>query len=144
MAGNKSVYRTRKAMADDGELIVLAPAVDTFGEDKTIDKLIRRHGYCGTPGTLAALETDPEIAANLSAAAHLIHGSTEGRFNVTYCTGDGLSAEEVRSVGYNHRPFAEAMAAFGVNESTPDGWQDAPDGKPFYFIRNPALGLWTV
>ncbi len=142
--GNKSIYRTRKAMADGGDLIVLAPAIDTFGEDKTIDKLIRRHGYCGTPGTLAALETDPELAANLSAAAHLIHGSTEGRFNVTYCTGDGLSAEEVRSVGYNYRPFAEAMAALGVNESTPDGWQDGPDGEPFYFIRNPALGLWTV
>ncbi|MEO1497705.1 MAG: lactate racemase domain-containing protein [Planctomycetota bacterium] len=141
--GNKAVYRTRKAMADDGELIVLAPAVHTFGEDKAIDTQIRKHGYRGTPATLAALDNDPELAGNLSAAAHLIHGSTEDRFSVTYCTGDGLSAEEVTSVGYNHRPYADAAAAYDPQVLT-DGWHDGPDGKPFYFIRNPALGLWTV
>ncbi len=31
--GNKAVYRTRMAIADGGELIVLAPGVKTFGED---------------------------------------------------------------------------------------------------------------
>jgi nickel-dependent lactate racemase len=35
--GNKSVYRTRMAIADGGELIVLAPGVQEFGEDHTID-----------------------------------------------------------------------------------------------------------
>lgn len=140
--GNKAIYRTRKAMADDGELIVLAPAVDTFGEDREIDRLIRQHGYRGTPATLAALEADPSLAGNLSAAAHLIHGSTEGRFSVTYCTGDGLTAEEIRSVGYEHRSYEEAAKAYGI-EGLADGWHDGPDGEPFYFIRNPALGLWT-
>lgn len=142
--GNKAIYRTRKAMADGGELTVLAPAVDSFGEDPTIDRLIRRHGYRGTPATLAALESDAELAGNLSAAAHLIHGSTEGRFRVTYGGGAGLSADEVRGVGYGRRPLAQAMAAYGVTDATPDGWNDDPQGRPFYFIRNPALGLWTI
>ena len=142
--GNKAVYRTRKAMADDGELIILAPAVDTFGEAKEIDTLVRRHGYRGTPATLAALKSDPQLAANLSAAAHLIHGSSEGRFSITYCTGsDGLTAEEITSVGFNHLPHDEAAAQFNI-EGLDNGWHDGPDGRPFYFIRNPALGLWTV
>lgn len=142
--GNKAIYRTRKAMADDGELIVLAPAVDTFGEDEAIDRLIRRHGYNGTPATLAALESDPELAGNLSAAAHLIHGSTEGRFQVVYCTDEqvGLKADEICSVGYTHRPYAATAEQFGVNNLA-DGWHEGPDGEPFFFIRNPALGLWT-
>ncbi len=140
--GNKSIYRTRKAMADGGELIVLAPAVETCGEDPEIDKLIRQFGYRGTEATLAALESNEELAGNLSAAAHLIHGSTEGRFEVTYCTGEGLSAEEVTAVGYKHRPYEEAASEFNI-EKLADGWHEGPDGKPFYFIRNPALGLWT-
>ncbi|MEO0531111.1 MAG: D-mannonate epimerase, partial [Planctomycetota bacterium] len=142
--GNKAIYRTRKAMDDNGELIVLAPAVDTFGEDAEIDRLIRQHGYRGTPATLDALKTDPSLSANLSAAAHLIHGSTEGRFNVTYCTGNGLTDEEIRGVGYDWRNVNEASNALGITDSLTDGWHDAPDGKPFYFIKNPALGLWTV
>ena len=142
--GNKAIYRTRKAMADGGELIVLAPAVDTFGEDAAIDRLIRKHGYRGTPATLEALQQDEGMAGNLSAAAHLIHGSTEGRFQVTYCTGDGLSAEEIRSVGYERRSYSDAAEAFGLSDDLRDGWHDGPDGEPFYFIRNPALGLWTT
>lgn len=141
--GNKAIYRTRKAMADHGELIVLAPAVDTFGEDSEIDRLIRKYGYHGTPKTLAAIESDSEMANNLSAAAHLIHGSTEGRFNVTYCTGAGLSAEEVTSVGYKHQAFDEVIQRYDL-ESLQDGWNTEADGKPFYFIRNPALGLWSI
>jgi carbohydrate kinase (thermoresistant glucokinase family) len=141
--GNKAIYRTRKAMADGGELVVLAPAIDTFGEDPAIDTLVRRHGYRGTDATLAALESDPELKANLSAAAHLIHGSTEGRFRVTYCTGPGLSREEVESVGYSHRPYAEAAAEFNVDDRS-DGWNVTSTGEPFYYLRNPALGLWTT
>ena len=141
--GNKAVYRTRKAMADGGELIVLAPEVETFGEDPTIDRLIRRHGYRGTDATLAALEADGEIAVNLSAAAHLIHGSSEGRFSITYCTGEGLSAEEVTGVGYNHRPYAEVAQEFDI-EKLNDGRHKDANGQEFYFIRNPALGLWTA
>ncbi len=47
--GNKSIYRTRMAIADRGELIVVAPALKEFGEDKQIDVLIRKYGYVGTP-----------------------------------------------------------------------------------------------
>lgn len=140
--GNKAVYRTRKAMADDGELIVLAPAVHTFGEDAEIDRLIRKHGYRGTPATLAALEADPDLANNLSAAAHLIHGSSEGRFKITYCTGDGLSADEVQSVGYAHTPYDQVSERYDTSTLT-DGWHTDTDGRQFYYIRNPALGLWT-
>ena len=85
--GNKSVYRTRMALADEAELIVLAPGVHEFGEDPTIDMLIRKYGYCGTPATLEAVKNDPALAGNLSAAAHLIHGSSEGRFKIRYCPG---------------------------------------------------------
>jgi nickel-dependent lactate racemase len=85
--GNKSIYRTRMAIADEGELIVLAPALREFGEDKEIDRLIRKHGYFGTPHTLHAVANDPELQDNLAAAAHLIHGSSEGRFSITYCPG---------------------------------------------------------
>lgn len=142
--GNKAVYRTRKAMADGGELIILAPNVDTFGEDQEIDRLIRKHGYRGTPATLDALKSDPDLAANLSAAAHLIHGSSEGRFRVTYATGKGLSQEEITGVGYEWADHDQAAARLGVTDATPNGWQEGADGKPFFFIRNPALGLWTA
>lgn len=142
--GNKAIYRTRKAIADGGELIILAPAVDTFGEDPQIDRLVRRHGYRGTPATLDAVASDAELAANLSAAAHLIHGSTEGRFRVTYATGAGLARDEVVGVGYDWADHDDAAKRLGVTPTTPDGWQDGADGRPFYFIRNPALGLWSV
>ncbi len=92
--GNKSVYRTRMALADNAELIVLAPGVHEFGEDAAIDKLIRKYGYCGTPRTLEAVKEDPQLAGNLSAAAHLIHGSSEGRFTIRYCPGH-LTREEI-------------------------------------------------
>ena len=98
--GNKSVYRTRMALADDAELIVLAPGVHEFGEDAAIDQLIRRYGYCGTPATLAAVDQDPELAANLSAAAHLIHGSSEGRFTIRYCPGH-LTRQEIEFFFYD-------------------------------------------
>ena len=75
--GNKSIYRTRMAMADNGELIVLAPGLKEFGEDKEIDRLIRKYGYRGTPATLKFLSENEELRNNLSAAAHLIHGSSE-------------------------------------------------------------------
>jgi nickel-dependent lactate racemase len=140
--GNKAVYRTRMAMADGGELIILAPALKGFGEDAEIDKLIRRHGYFGTEHTLKAIEDDPEMAGNLSAAAHLIHGTSEGRFQITYCPGDGVTQEEVESVGFGYRPYSEAAAAYDPAKLT-TGWHTDTDGKKFFYIANPALGLWA-
>jgi carbohydrate kinase (thermoresistant glucokinase family) len=145
--GNKAIYRTRMAIADNGELIVLAPGVTRFGEDPAIDALIRRHGYCGTPATLAALGTDPEIAASLGAAAHLIHGSSEGRFRITYCTdpaSGGLTRDEVEGVGFGWRSLPDELACLGVSASTPAGEYVDRDGAPFDYIANPALGLWAT
>jgi len=140
--GDKAIYRTRMAMADDGELIVLAPGLNGFGEDKQIDQLIRKYGYRGTSHTLDSLKTDPELAGNLSAAAHLIHGSTEGRFDVTFCPGAGVTQHEIESVGYKYRPYADAVKHYDPDSLTP-GWHTDTDGEPFFYVANPALGLWA-
>jgi nickel-dependent lactate racemase len=138
--GNKSVYRTRMALADDAELIVLAPGVHEFGEDKTIDMLIRRYGYCGTPATLEAVKNDPELASNLSAAAHLIHGSSEGRFLIRYCPGH-LTQKEIESVHYEYGDLKEFTAKYDP-EKLADGW-NVVDGEEIFYISNPGLGLWA-
>ena len=109
--GNKAIYRTRMAMADDGELIIIAPGLREFGEDAEIDRLIRKYGYRGTSATLNAVSENPELQENLSAAAHLIHGSTEGRFQVTYAT-EHLTQAEIESVGYQWAPLNEVLAKY--------------------------------
>lgn len=137
--GNKSVYRTRMAIADGGELIVLAPAVAHFGEDAENDRLIRKYGYCGRENILKLVE-NPDLKANLSVAAHLIHGSSDGRFNITYCT-KLLTEEEVRGVGFNYLPYDEAAAKYDP-AVLKDGCNTV-DGEQIFYISNPALGLWT-
>ncbi len=140
--GNKSIYRTRMAIADGGELIVLAPALKEFGEDKEIDRLIRKYGYRTTPEILDAVEKNSDLEQNLSAAAHLIHGSTEGRFSVTYCPGH-ISREEIESVNYKYADPAEMMKRYDP-EKLSDGFNTMPDGEEIYYISNPALGLWSA
>ena len=139
--GNKSIYRTRMAIADEGELIVLAPKVGIFGEDPQIDTLIRKYGYRTTPEIMKFMEENEDLRANLSAAAHLIHGSSEGRFSVTYCPGE-LTREEVESVGYQYGDL-DAMLQRYPTENLRDGWNETAEGERFYFIGNPALGLWA-
>lgn len=139
--GNKAIYRTRMAIADGGELIVLAPAVGTFGEDPEIDKLIRKYGYRTTPEVMRAVRGSDDLAGNLSAAAHLIHGSSEGRFRITYCPGQ-LSREEIEGVGYRYADLAEMRAKYDP-EQLNDGWNEMPDGQRIFYISNPALGLWA-
>ncbi|HCE44383.1 MAG TPA: D-mannonate epimerase [Lentisphaeria bacterium] len=141
--GNKSVYRTRMAMADDGELIVLAPGLKEFGEDPEIDRLIRKYGYRGTPATLDAVKKNLELQNNLSAAAHLIHGSSEGRFKVTYCPGPGMSLENIRNAGFNAEPYGK-MAKIYDHAKLKDGFNTMPDGEEIFFISNPGLGLWAL
>ena len=138
--GNKSVYRTRMALADDAELIVLAPGVKEFGEDKQIDLLIRKYGYCGTPATLEAVKNDADLAGNLSAAAHLIHGSSEGRFTIRYCPGH-LTREEIEGVHFEYGDLAEYAAKYNP-EKMADGW-NVVNGEEIFFISNPGLGLWA-
>ena len=138
--GNKAIYRTRMAIADGGELIVLAPGVKRFGEDPGIDALIRKHGYRGTPAIRQAVRQDPDLASNLSAAAHLIHGSSEGRFSITYCPG-GLSESEIRDVGFQHQPLEQMIERYNPNKLT-DRYNFI-DNEEIFFISNPAQGLWA-
>lgn len=143
--GNKSIYRTRMAIADEGELIVLAPALIEFGEDKEIDRLIRKYGYFGTPKTLEAVAENDELRNNLGAAAHLIHGSSEGRFSVTYCPGkepENLTKEEIESVGFKWGDLDEALNKYDIN-TLKEGFNILPDGEEVYYISSPALGLWA-
>ena len=143
--GNKSIYRTRMAIADGGELIVLAPALKEFGEDKTIDRLIRKYGYFGTPHTLKAVEENAELRDNLGAAAHLIHGSSEGRFSVTYCPGkevDNLTRDEIESVGFQWDDIDRVMQRYNPARLN-EGFNILPDGEEIYYISSPALGLWA-
>jgi nickel-dependent lactate racemase len=141
--GNKAIYRTRMAMADDGELIILAPGLKEFGEDPEIDRLIRKYGYHGTPAALAAVKANDELRNNLSAAAHLIHGSSEGRFRITYCPGRDLSAEAIRSVGFEAGNL-DTMIKRYQPENLRDGLNQLPDGEEVFYISNPALGLWAL
>lgn len=140
--GNKAVYRTRMALADDAELVILAPALQEFGEDKTIDGLIRKYGYKGTPYTLEATNANKDLQDNLGASAHLIHGSSEGRFKITYCPGPGMTREEIERAGFNYGNLDEILRLYPV-DSLKDGWNTMPDGEEVYYISNPALGLWA-
>ena len=139
--GNKAIYRTRMALADGAELIIMAPALKEFGEDPTIDSLIRKYGYNGTPATLRAVEGNDDLKGNLGAAAHLIHGSSEGRFTITYCPGPGLSRAETEGVGFRWNSLDEVISKYSPS-TLHDGW-NVVDGEEIYYISNPALGLWA-
>ena len=139
--GNKAVYRTRMAMADGGDLIILAPGVERFGEDDIVDGLIRKYGYRGRIHTLEEFRKpeNEDLRANMGAAAHLIHGSSDGRFNITYAV-KYISREEIEGVGFGSadydtmaRKYDPKKLSYGMN---------TVDGEEVYFIPNPALGLW--
>jgi nickel-dependent lactate racemase len=138
--GNKAIYRLRMAIEDGGELIVLAPGVRQFGEDTSIDAMIRKYGYMGTPAILQAAAENSDLAANLSAAAHLIHGSSEGRFAITYCS-DQLGREAIERVGFRYAPLDGMMERYQIAKLR-DGWNRVA-GEEIYFVSNPALGLWA-
>jgi len=129
------------AMADGGELIVLAPGLREFGEDKQIDALIRKYGYVGTDQVLQLVEENEDLRANLSAAAHLIHGSSEGRFTVTYCPGH-LTKEQIEGVTFQYADLDEMTAKYDPKKLK-DGFNTVGDEQIFY-ISNPGLGLWST
>ncbi len=139
--GNKSIYRTRMALADGGELIVLAPGLKEFGEDKEIDRLIRKYGYLTTPEILELTSKNDDLTNNLSATAHLIHGSAENRFSITYCPGQ-LSKQEIESVNYKYADLAKMQKKYNP-DILKDGFNTLPDGEEIFYISNPALGLWA-
>jgi len=137
--GNKAVYRTRMALARDARLIVLAPGVCRFGEDDENDRLIRKYGYAGRAQVIEWLKTQPDLRESLSVAAHLIHGSHDDAFSVTYAA-PKLTPDEVQKAGYRYGP-SELLARYAPEHLTP-GWNTLPDDEEIYFIQNPALGLW--
>jgi len=139
--GNKSIYRTRMAIADGGELIVLAPGLKEFGEDNQMDRLIRKYGYVGTPRILELVKQNKDLQQNLGAAAHLIHGSSESRFSITYCLGN-LNREEIEQVGFKYADLNKMMKKYNPNELK-DGINTMPDGEKVFYISNPAIGLWA-
>lgn len=142
--GNKAVYRTRMAMADGGELYIIAPGIQEFGEDHSIDALIRQFGYRGTDATVAALDAHPQLSGNLSAAAHLIHGSSEDRFSIIYAT-EHMKRSEIESVGYEGASIKDLLARFAIKdiEHLNTGYRRDADNEEYFFVSNPALGLWA-
>jgi nickel-dependent lactate racemase len=140
--GNKAVYRTRMAMADGGELLILAPGLEGFGEDPELDTLIRRYGYRSGAIIRDLAGREQDLAENLSAAAHLIHGSPEGRFTVRYCPGPGLSRSEIEAAGYAWGDLDRALKQYDPRVLRP-GKQTLPGGEEIFFIPNPSLGLWA-
>ena len=140
--GNKSVYRTRMAIADGGELLVLAPGIERFGEDDQVDKLIRKYGYRGRLNTLEQFEKpeNQDLRDNMGAAAHLIHGSSDGRFTITYAV-KNITKEEIEGVGFRAADYDEMVKRYDP-EKLQYGYNTLPDGEEIYFIPNPALGLW--
>ena len=139
--GNKAVYRTRMAMADGGELIVLAPGVTKFGEDSQVDALIRKYGYRGRLHTLEEFQKpeNQDLRDNMGAAAHLIHGSSDGRFTITYAV-EKIFREEIEGVGFQSADYQETIQKYDP-EKLHAGY-NIVDGEEVYFIPNPALGLW--
>jgi nickel-dependent lactate racemase len=139
--GNKSIYRTRMAIADGGELIILAPGLLRFGEDERIDRIIRKYGYPGTARVLELVRTQADLRENLGTAAHLIHGSSEGRFRITYCPG-GLTRQEIEGANFQYADLDVMMAKYNPPKLI-DGFNITSDGEQIFFISNPALGLWA-
>ncbi|MCL2412396.1 MAG: lactate racemase domain-containing protein [Treponema sp.] len=140
--GNKAVYRTRMVIADGGELVILAPALERFGEDTGIDALIRKHGYRPAKEILNKAAKDAELGENLSAAAHLIHGSSENRFTIRYCPGNKVTRQEIESVGFEWGDLNEMQSRYDTGKLSA-GWNTLADGEKFFYVPNPALGLWA-
>jgi nickel-dependent lactate racemase len=139
--GNKSIYRTRMAIADGGELIVLAPGLREFGEDPGNDKIIRKYGYVGTPKVLDLVRREQDLKENLGAAAHLIHGSSEDRFSVTYCPGY-ITKHEIENVNFRYAKLDDMIKRYDPAKLA-DGFNTLLDGEKIFYISNPALGLWA-
>jgi nickel-dependent lactate racemase len=139
---NKAIYRTRMALADGGELVIIAPGLKRFGEQPDVDALIRKYGYAGTSRVMEQYRENADMQDLAHATAHLIHGSTEGRFTVTYAPGH-LSEEEIKGVGYQYADLAETVARYQPQHRK-EGWNLTADGERFFFIPTPSAGLWAT
>ena len=138
--GNKAVYRTRMAIADGGELVILAPGIERFGEDDKVDELIRKYGYVGRNKVLQLFKTEQELKDNMGTAAHLIHGSADGRFEITYAV-KNITQREIEGVNFTYASYDDMVQRYDPRKLQL-GWNTMPDGEEIFFIPNPALGLW--
>lgn len=139
---NKAVYRTRMALADAGKLLIIAPGLERFGEQESVDALIRKYGYRGTPETLKLYRENVDLQRLAHATAHLLHGSSEGRFTISYAPGH-LSRQEIEQVGYDYVPIEEALKRYPPARMR-EGWNTMPDGEKVFFISTPSSGLWAT
>lgn len=139
---NKAVYRTRMALSDNGQLLILAPGLKRFGEQEDVDALIRKYGYCGTPRVMEQYATEADMQDLAHATAHLIHGSSEGRFDICYAPGH-LSKEEIESVNFSYADLDEMLARYQPDKLK-EGFNEMPDGERIFFIPTPSAGLWAT
>jgi nickel-dependent lactate racemase len=138
---NKAVYRTRMALAAGADLLIIAPGLERFGEQQSVDRMIRKYGYRGTPQTLQQYKENSDLRELAHAAAHLIHGSSEGRFTISYAPGN-LTKTEIEQVNYRYVPLNEALAKYPPAKMK-DGWNIMPDGEEVFFVSTPSSGLWA-
>ena len=138
---NKAVYRTRMALADDGELVIIAPGLKRFGEQPDVDALIRKYGYCGTPRVMELYKQNADMQDLAHATAHLIHGSSEGRFRITYAPGH-LTPTDVAQVKFEHANLNETLRRYPLDRLQ-EGFNDI-NGEQIFFIPTPSAGLWAT
>jgi nickel-dependent lactate racemase len=139
---NKAIYRTRLALADGGELIVIAPGLTRFGEQPEVDAFIRKYGYVGTPRIMELYRNHVDMQDLAHATAHLMHGSSEGRFKITYAPGH-LSRQEIEGVNFDFADIDATIRRYRPDDCKP-GWNTTADGERFYFIPTPSAGLWAT
>ncbi len=139
---NKAVYRTRMAMADGGELLILAPGLERFGEQPEVDALIRKYGYDTTPNILAQYKRNADMQDLAHGTAHLIHGTSEGRFTIRYAPGH-LSKADIEQVKFAHADLGEALKRYPMDKLK-EGWNTMPDGEEIFYISTPSAGLWST
>lgn len=139
---NKAVYRTRMALADNGELVIIAPGLERFGEQPEVEAIIRKYGYCGTEKALAQYRQNKDLQDFAHATAHLLHGSSEGRFKINYAPGH-LSKEDIEQVHFGYADLKETTARYNP-EKMKEGWNKLPDGEEIFFISTPSAGLWST
>ncbi|MDO5581024.1 MAG: lactate racemase domain-containing protein [Planctomycetia bacterium] len=139
---NKAIYRTRMAMADGGELLIIAPGLKRFGEQADVDTLIRKYGYSGTENVMKLWKTEPILQDLTHGTAHLIHGSSEGRFKITYAPGH-LTKEEMNGVNFGYADLQETLKRYDPAKMK-NGFNTMPDGEEVYYISTPSAGLWST
>jgi nickel-dependent lactate racemase len=139
---NKAVYRTRMAMADGGELLIIAPGLERFGEQKDVDTLIRKYGYAPSREILQLYQENADLQDLAHGTAHLMHGTSEGRFTIRYAPGR-LTRTEIEQVKFEYADLNETLQRYPLGQMK-EGWNTRPDGEEIFYISTPSAGLWST